>query len=215
MLTIHDVEILDKKKLNIVKKKSLKTQIMLCDTGRRADDFLNKIKYRNNGNYDDIPHFLVTKLGMVYQLFDTDYSSITFNKPKIDKKIIKVAIENLGWLVKDNVTGIYNNWIEDPYRTEPFIRTWRNRFFWDKYNEDQMNSVSLLCDYICDKHGIFKQTVPSNGYLENVSNFKGITCKSNFSSIYTDINPSFNFRVFFNTKQNEQLRSDQKDVEHS
>ena len=45
-------------------------------------------------------------------------------------------------------------------------------------------------------HEIPKQTVPSQGYLENISNFKGIVCKSNFSSIYTDINPSFNFKMF-------------------
>jgi len=61
-----------------------------------------------------------------------------------------------------------------------------------------MNSLSELCDSLCDKHEISKQTVPSQGYLENISNFKGIVCKSNFSSIYTDINPSFNFGVFFN-----------------
>jgi hypothetical protein len=40
--------------------------------------------------------------------------------------------------------------------------------------------------------------------MENVTNFKGIVCKSNFSNIYTDINPSFNFRVLFNNeKENE------------
>jgi N-acetyl-anhydromuramyl-L-alanine amidase AmpD len=198
MLVIHDVETLDKKNLRIVKKKSKKTQIFLYDTQRRTDDFINKIKYRKNGEYDDIPHYVVSKLGMVYQLFDTDHSSNTFQNPNIDKKMIKIAIENLGWLNKNTITGVLHNWIGDPYRSEPHIRNWRNYFFWDKYNETQLTALSQLCDFLCDKHNIFKQTVPSNGYLENVSNFKGIVCKSNFSSIYTDINPSFNFRVFFN-----------------
>jgi N-acetyl-anhydromuramyl-L-alanine amidase AmpD len=200
MLVIHDVETLDKKKLRIVKKKSKKTQIFLYDTQRRTDDFINKIKHRKNGNYDDIPHYVVSKLGMVYQLFDTDHSSNTFQNPNIDKKMIKIAIENLGWLNKNTITGVLHNWIGDPYRSEPHIRNWRNYFFWDKYNETQLTALSQLCDFLCDKHSIFKQTVPSNGYLENVSNFKGIVCKSNFSSIYTDINPSFNFRVFFNNR---------------
>ena len=200
MLVIHDVETLDKKKLRIVKKKSKKTQIFLYDTQRRTDDFINKIKYRKNGDYDDIPHYVVSKLGMVYQLFDTDHSSNTFQNPNIDKKMIKIAIENLGWLNKNTITGVLHNWIGDPYRSEPHIRNWRNYFFWDKYNESQLIALSQLCDFLCDKHNIFKQTVPSNGYLENVSNFKGIVCKSNFSSIYTDINPSFNFRVFFNNR---------------
>lgn len=204
MLEIHDVEVLDKTKLNIVRKKSKKTQIFLYDTQRRVDDFISKIKNRRNGTYDDVPHFVISKLGMIYQLYDTNYSSNTFNDPKKDRKMIKIAIENLGWLNKNTITGYLNNWIGDPYRTEPHIRNWRNYYFWDKYNETQLQSLSELCDHLCDKHDIFKQTVPSNGYLENVDNFKGIVCKSNFSSIYTDINPSFNFRVLFNnTKQNE------------
>lgn len=197
MLVIHNVDVLDKIKLNIVKKKSKKTQILLYDTQRRADDFINKIRYRRNGKFDDVPHFLVTKLGMVYQLFDTNHSSNTFGDPNKDKKIIKIAIENLGWLNKNTITGFLYNWIGDPYRSEPHIRNWRNHYFWDKYNEEQMKNVSELCDLLCDKHEIFKQVVPSQGYLENASNFKGIVCKSNFSNIYTDINPSFNFRIFF------------------
>lgn len=198
MLIIQDVEILDKSKLNIVRRKSTKTQIFLYDTHRRADDFINKIKFRKNGEYSDIPHFLITKLGGVYQLFDTKFSSTTFNDSSIDKKMIKIAIENLGWLTKNTITGIMNNWIDDPYRAEPHVRNWRNHFYWDKYYEDQMNELSKLCDFLCEHHDIIKQTPPSQGYLENASNFKGIVYKSNFSSIYTDINPSFNFRVFFN-----------------
>ena len=201
---IHKIDTIDDSKLNIKKRKSKKTQILLYDTQRRIDDFVNKIKHRKNGKYDDVPHFIVSKLGMVYQVFDSNHSSNTFNNPKVDNKMIKIAIENLGWLNKNTITGILNNWIGDPYRSDPHIRNWRNYYFWDKYNEDQLKSLSELCEKLCDEHGIFKQTVPSQGYLENISNFRGIICKSNFSSIYTDINPSFNFRVFFNnTNENE------------
>ena len=198
MLVVHDIETIDKEKLNIVKKKSKKTQILLFDTQRRVDDYVNKLKHRKNGKFEDIPHYIVSKLGMVYQVFDTNYSSTTFGDPKKDRKIIKIAVENLGWLSKNTITGILNNWIGDPYRSEPHIRSWRSYYYWDKYNDTQMQSISELCDTLCEKHEIFKQVVPSQGYLENASNFKGIVCKSNFSSIYTDINPSFNFRVFFN-----------------
>jgi N-acetyl-anhydromuramyl-L-alanine amidase AmpD len=202
MLTIHNVENLDN--INITKKKSKKTQIFLYDTQRRVDDFINKIRYRKDGTYDDIPHFIVSKLGIVYQLFDTNYSSVTFNDPNIDRKMIKIAIENLGWLNKNTITGVLNNWIGDPYRSEPHIRNWRNYYFWDKYDENQLETLNKLCEHICETHNIFKQVVPSQGYLENITKFKGIVCKSNFSNIYTDINPSFNFRVFFNNeKQNE------------
>ena len=198
MLVIHDIETIDKSQLNIIKKKTKKTQILLYDTRRRIDDFVNKIKYRKNGKYEDVPHFVVSKLGQVFQVFDTNYSSNTFNNPNVDNRMIKIAIENLGWLNKNTITGVLNNWIGDPYRSEPYIRNWRNYYFWDKYNESQIQVLNELCTSLCEKHNIFKQTVPSQGYLENISNFKGIVCKSNFSTIYTDINPSFNFEGYFN-----------------
>jgi hypothetical protein len=198
MLVIHNIETIDKSKLKIIKRKSKKTQILLYDTQRRVDDFVNKLRYRNNGNYEDIPHFIISKLGMVYKVFDTEHSSITFNDAKTDKKQIKIAIENLGWLNKNTITGVLNNWIGDPYRAEPHIRNWRNHYFWDKYNDPQLEVLAELCESLCEEHNIPKQTVPSNGYLEKISNFNGIVCKSNFSNIYTDINPSFNFRIFFN-----------------
>ena len=204
MLEIYDIETIDKKNLNVSKRKSKKTQILLYDTQRRVDDFVSKLKYRNNGKFEDVPHFIVTKLGQVFQVFDTNYSSNTFNDPKVDNRMIKIAIENLGWLNKNTITGVLNNWIGDPYRSEPYIRNWRNYYYWDKYNDDQLISLSKLCDKLCNEHEILKQTVPSQGYLEKITNFKGIVCKSNFSSIYTDINPSFNLGVFFKeTYENE------------
>ena len=203
-MLIQNVEILDKVKLNIVKRKSKKTQILLFDTQRRLDDYFSKLKYRKNGRYEDIPHFVISKLGIVYKIFDTNHSSKTFDSYDLDKKQIKIAVENLGWLNKNTITGIMNNWIGDPYRSEPFVRTWRNYFYWDKYTDQQLNALSELCDNLCDEHKIFKQIVPSQGYFKNAANFAGIVCKSNFSNIYTDINPSFDFSLFFKngTKEN-------------
>ena len=40
---------------------------------------------------------------MIYQIFDTNYSSNTFNNPDLDKKQIKIAVENLGWLSWDGL----------------------------------------------------------------------------------------------------------------
>ena len=196
MLEILNVEDIDYKKININRRKTKKTQIMICDTHRRFDDFISKIKYRKNGNYEDIPHFVITKLGHVYQLFDSDYYSNTFDDVKTNKRQIKIAIENLGWLSKNTITGFLYNWIGDPYRSDPHVRNWRNKFFWDKYNEEQMNSLKNLCKYLCEKHKIPFMFVGANGYFKNSPNFNGIVCKSNFSDIYMDINPSFNFKIF-------------------
>ena len=196
MSIIYEIETLNDVNLNIRRKKSKKTQIVLFDTQRRIDDFVNKIKYRKNGTYTDIPHFIVSKLGFVYEVFNTNHSSITFNNTKIDNRQIKIAIENLGWLNKNTINGFLYNWIGDTYRSEPYIKGWRNHYYWDKYNDDQIKVVFTLCKEICEKHNINPQIVPSQGFFQNANKFNGIVCKSNFSDIYTDINPSFNFELF-------------------
>jgi len=197
MSTIQGVSVLNKDDLNIVRKRSKKTQILLYDTQRRFDEFIMKLKYRQNGKYDDIPHFIVLKNGDIFQIFDTKFSSNIFDNPDIDKKIIKIALENLGWLTKNTITGVLNNWINDKYRADPFVKKWRDYFFWDRYSKDQMESLANLCRELCEKNKIPLQSVPSHGYIESVSKFKGIVCKSNFLNIYTDINPSFDFNIFY------------------
>ena len=197
MLEVQSADILNDIKLNIIKKKAKKTQIFLYDTQRRVDDFMMKLKYRNNGKYDDIPHYIITKTGKVIKIFNTNYSSKTFGIIDDDKKMIKIAIENLGWLNKNTITGVLYNWIGDPYRSEPYIKKWRDNYFWDPYSEDQLNALVLLCKDICKDHNIPYQTVPGQGYLSNARKFVGIVCKSNFLNIYTDINPSFDFNIFY------------------
>jgi len=196
MLEIRDVETIDKKSLNHVGRKYKKKQILLYDTKRRIDDFVSKLKYRKDGKYEDIPHFIVSKMGDIYQVLHMDYSSVTFGDHELDRKQIKIAVENLGWLQKNTITGYYSNWIGDPHRTEPFIRSWRDKFYWDRYTDQQTESIVNLCEYICEEKQIDKRVVSSHGYIEKIDKFKGIVCKSNFSNIYTDINPSFNFKKF-------------------
>jgi len=196
MLEIQTAENLSDVRLNISRRKSKKTQIFLYDTQRRVDDFIMKIKYRNNGKYKDIPHYIITKQGKVIEIFDTHFCSSTFDV-KWDRNQVKIALENLGWLHKNTITGVLYNWIGDPYRGEPYIKKWRNYYFWDPYTEDQLRALVEISKNICKKHSIPYQTVPSQGYLSDVIKFTGIVCKSNFLNIYTDINPSFNFNIFY------------------
>ena len=203
MLTILDVEGLDKKSLNYKKTVVKKNQILLCDTHRRITDYIHMIKYRKNGKYDDLPHFIISKSGNVFQILDTKHYSTTFNDKNLDRKIIKIAIENLGWLNKNTINGMLSNWIGDPCRTEPHIRNWRGHFFWDKYTDEQLVVLNELCDRLCEENNIPKTIVPSHGYFERASYFNGVVCKSNYSDIYTDINPSFNFKkIFSDDKKN-------------
>jgi N-acetyl-anhydromuramyl-L-alanine amidase AmpD len=196
MLEILDAEVLDKKKLNIKKRKTKKKQIVLFDTHRRLDDYIMMLKYRNNGKYENIPHYCISKLGKIYKIMEPEYSSNTFNNPKIDQQQIKIAIENLGWLTKHTITGILFNWINDPYRGIPHAKNWRNYYWWDKYTDEQLNSLAELTMLLCVEYDIPYKGVSSSAYVEKAEKLHGIVSKSNFSDIYTDINPSFNFNIF-------------------
>lgn len=204
MLEILGAEVFDLKNLNHKKRKYNKTQILLYDTKRRIDDFIKMLKYRREGKYEDIPHFCITKTGKIYKLIEPDYMTKTFGESSIDKKQIKIAIENLGWLNKNTIMGTYSNWINDIFRGEPHVRGWRGYFYWDTYSKEQLNALADLCFLLCAHYDIPYQCVPSSGFFENAKNFNGIVSKSNFSDIYTDINPSFNFNIFEeNVKQAE------------
>jgi N-acetyl-anhydromuramyl-L-alanine amidase AmpD len=196
MLEILGAEVFDLKNLNHKKRKYNKTQILLYDTKRRIDDFIKMLKYRREGKYEDIPHFCITKTGKIYKLIEPDYMTKTFGESSIDRKQIKIAIENLGWLNKNTIMGTYSNWINDIFRGEPHVRGWRGYFYWDTYSKEQLNALSDLCFLLCAHYDIPYQCVPSSGFFENAKNFNGIVSKSNFSDIYTDINPSFNFNIF-------------------
>ena len=54
------------------KKNKNKTQIILTNTSRNINDFLQSLKYRYNGKYDKIPNYIVTRDGKVLQLLDND-----------------------------------------------------------------------------------------------------------------------------------------------
>jgi N-acetyl-anhydromuramyl-L-alanine amidase AmpD len=196
MLEILGAEAFNLDNLNYKKRKYNKTQILLYDTKRRFDDFIKMLKYRRNGKHEDIPHFCITKTGKVYKLIEPDYMTKTFGDTSIDKKQIKIAIENLGWLNRNTIMGTYSNWINDVYRGDPHLRGWRGYFYWDIYSKEQLTALANLCLLLCVHYDIPYQSVPSSGYFENAKNFNGIVSKSNFSDIYTDINPSFNFNIF-------------------
>jgi N-acetyl-anhydromuramyl-L-alanine amidase AmpD len=194
MLKIQNV-LLTNESVNISDKKYKKSQILLFDTKRRYNDFLTKLQTRITDNHNDLPHFIINKNGEIINIINDILCINTFSNFKIDKKIIKIAIENLGWLQKNTITGFYNNWIGDIYRTEPYVENWRNYFYWDIYTNKQYEALNQLCKMLCDKHKIKFDIVNTQSIIENVENISGIVCMSNYNKYYTDINPSFNFNM--------------------
>ena len=184
-------------------KNKKKKQIILCNTFRYHKDYLNSLKYRNNGNYDKIPNYLITKEGEIISLIpDDSYSNFFFDK-EINKNSIIICLENLGWLDKKPLDISYTNWIGDIYNKEVFTKKWRSKIFWDRYPTNQFDSLVEISKKLLVKFSIDNKFIGHNTKVEGIKLFNGIVCKSNYSDKFTDVNPSFDFELFKQNIENE------------
>jgi hypothetical protein len=55
----------------VLGKHKKKTKIVLCHTSREVGEYLTSLKFRCNGKYDRIPHYIITKKGRFYNFFLT------------------------------------------------------------------------------------------------------------------------------------------------
>jgi N-acetyl-anhydromuramyl-L-alanine amidase AmpD len=166
---------------------------MLTHTSRGVNYYLMGLKYRYGGNYERIPNYLITKDGKVKNFFEAKYSSNFFGIKKIDNKSIIISLENNGWLKKHHLSGKFMNWIGDIYFKDPFEKKWRGYGFWDHYTEEQYIALSELIKQLSEEFDIPLEYVGHNTKVTGVENFKGITSRSNYSDIYTDVSPAFDF----------------------
>ena len=179
-------------------KQKKKSQIILTHTSRNVENYLASLRYRHNGKFSRIPNYVITKKGEVLQLLNnTEHSSI-FKEPNINRNGIIISLENLGWLEKQPLENNYVNWIGDIYKGTIYERKWRDYFFWDKYTEIQIIKLSSLCENITKEMKIKKDLIGHNTKVNGVHKFDGIVSKSNYDSISTDVNPSFDFDKFRN-----------------
>jgi hypothetical protein len=180
-----------------------KTRIILTETKRGYRDYILSLKYRYNKKNPYLPNYVITKGGEIYNIIKPDQYSNYMVDEEVNKTSIIIALENLGWLKKNTLSETYVNWIGDIYKDKVFEKKWRDYFFWDPYNKEQMVVLSKLLIELCDKFNIPKKTLGYNVKYEGVENFKGVVTRSNFDSIYKDTNPSFNFKLL-----NELLEND-------
>jgi N-acetyl-anhydromuramyl-L-alanine amidase AmpD len=182
-----------------------KTQIILCHTSREAGEYLTSLKFRYNGKYNKLPHYLVKKDGEVLQLLqNTKYSHFFYNE-KINQNSIIVSLENMGWLERKPLSQDYINWKGSIYNGKVYEKKWRDYFFWDLYTEQQMDSLSELCITLCDKLNIDKKCSGHNTKIDGITHFEGIVSRSNFDTRFTDLSPSFSFDNFFKKIEHEQI----------
>ena len=172
-----------------------KTRIILTETKRDYRNYIRSLKYRYNKKNPYLPNYVITKEGGIYNIMPPDNYSNYMDDEEINKTSIIISLENLGWLKKNALSDTYVNWIGDIYKGKVFEKKWRDYFFWEPYNEEQIIALSKLIIELCDKFNIPKKTLGNNVKYDGVENFKGIVTRSNFDFIYKDINPSFDFKL--------------------
>ena len=182
-----------------------KKQIILCHTSREVQEYLASLQFRYNSKYDKIPNYVVTRDGKVLQLLDdTSYSNF-FSDLQINKNSVIICLENLGWLEKKPLTNYYINWKGSIYNQQVYEKKWRDFYFWHPYTDKQLETTAGLCKQIMKSLQIDKSCVGHNTKIEGIKKFEGISSRSNYDVIYTDLSPSFNFVNFIKLLENEQF----------
>ena len=184
-------------------KQKKKNQIVLTHTGRNVENYLVSLRYIYNGKFDRIPNYVIKKNGDILQLLNDIEHTNYFKEPNINRNGIIICLENLGWLEKQPLENQYVNWIGDIYNGKPFERKWRDYFFWDKYTDEQIDSLTTLCKTIIKEKRMNKDIIGHNTKVRNVELFEGIVTRSNFDSNITDVSPAFDFEKFRKKLENE------------
>jgi N-acetyl-anhydromuramyl-L-alanine amidase AmpD len=173
-----------------------KTQIVLTHTGRPLNYYMNSLKKRYNGNYDKLPHYVISKEGKIYQILENNSYSLFFPIRSFNKKTIIISLENLGWLKKIPLETQYINWIGDKVKDNIYKRKWRGYHLWDKYTEEQLDSLKELVQELNYEFNIPMRLIGHNVKVDNPERFNGITSRSNYEQKVTDLSPAFDFELF-------------------
>lgn len=179
---------------HIQKNRTKKKQIILLNSSCSSDEYFIKIKTRFNGKYNRLPCFFITQSGEVYQHFNPVYYSKLMEPQKIEKHSITIALENIGWLHKDFLTGKLTSWKGVEYHGEYVEIPWRNKKYWASYSEEQYTKLAELIDYLCIEHNIIKDFIGNNIVMNKPNNYKGILNRGNYSKNYYDLSPATDFK---------------------
>ena len=190
-----------------IKKHSLKDKICLMSTTLPDMLHLDKLKLSEYFTLNNCPMFTITKDGQVYQHYDIDYYSKITGDNQLNKSIISIAFENLGWLSYSEQLNIFLNWSNFSVdKVNVHDQLYKDYRYWDKITLTQMTSVTELCIYLCDNQLIKKDIVTHLFKYDDgdINNYKGIFSINNILDKNTDINTSFNFKSFYKNLINKQ-----------
>lgn len=184
---------------NFYHTKHKKRQIILGGSLRKDHNHIIHLQNKKLGKTKTWNTFTISREGEIYQHFDPACYSDYMGIKDVDKHSISVVLENMGMVFYDFETNQYLNWIHESCDEDDiFEKNWKNSRYWETYPEEQFFATIELCEYLCKKYRIPLDSLGFNAYHEDTAKYEGIVCRSNFDSDYSDVNPSFSFKVFLN-----------------
>lgn len=184
-------EIIETKKYatkNYFKTKIAKTQIIVANSLRLGDNHIIRLKNKDFGKSKEWPTFTIRRNGEILRHFD-DRNHGSFMKIKeVDIKSISIVLENMGWLRK--IDDVYYNWINEVCDIESVVeKKWMGYNYWQSYPIEQIDSLVMLCNFLCEKHNIPKLVIDFHHYHKDIKKYRGVVLKSNHIENSTDSNP--------------------------
>ena len=198
---------MEKPKINIKKykvedynyyhTKHKKNQIILAGSLRKKNFHIKRLQKKDYGKTKKWNTFTISREGTIYQHFDPKCYTDFMVEKEIDKHSISIVLENMGFVFYDYDTSKFLNWAHEICEENlVFEKSWKNYLYWENYSDEQFDATSKLCEYLCERYRIPLDSLGFNVHHADTHRFKGIVTRSNFNIDYTDLNPSFNFRLF-------------------
>lgn len=191
------------KDINRHKAQSVKTQIVLASSMRKNSYHITRLMHKEFGKTKRWNTFTISRDGTVFQHFDTKYHSDFLGIKEGDKQSISIVLENMGYLFKAP-DGKYINWLNETCPEDRIVeKDWLGYNLWEKFDDEQIESLVMLCRELCEKHSIPKLCIDFHHYHKDISRFRGILFRSNYIEDSSDINPLFDIGKFNEMLHNE------------
>lgn len=191
---------------NYYPHKHPKKQIVIGNSFNEDMNHFNGWLKRGGGQYKKVANYSINCDGQIYEHFHSDYYSDFIPYSLHNKNIISIILVNEGWLEYDLKEKKYINCFGNTTNNPEIIeKRWRNHTFWGNYNKKQIDSLVYLTKYLLEKHNIIKKVLSHNTFVKDICGFEGVTYRSNWIKDSTDLSPSFDFEIFKNKVENNDI----------
>lgn len=173
---------------NRYKTKNPKTQIVIATSLRKDNHHITRLKHKDFGQTKKWNTYTISREGKVYQHYDDTYHTDFLGIKEGDKRSISIVLENMGALFQTGNKHI--NWLNEVCEKENVVeKEWFGYYFWERFPDEQINSLIELCGELCEKHGIPKEFIDFFHYHKEIHKFKGIVFRGNYIEDSSDMTP--------------------------